>query len=66
MQRGWFTVQALGWIPEEEGERNSIHFHHEILAPARPFNVLRVPTNLCRTCRVAVLDYAPEGLIYRG
>jgi hypothetical protein len=66
MAPGWMTNQALGWIPQEEGEESSIRLHHEVLAPAKAFNIVRVPTALCRQCQIAIVDYAPEGLIYRA
>ncbi len=64
MQRGWITDQALGSIPEYEGKKSSIHLHHEVLAPAQAFKILRIPTALCRKCQIAILDYAPQGLVY--
>ncbi len=64
MAPGWITVQALAWIPQDEGTKSSIHVHHEVLAPAQAFQALRVPTSLCRNCQVAVVDYAPKGLVY--
>ncbi len=66
MERVWSVHQSLGVIPEDEGGRNSIHHHPEILVRPKPFNTLRVPTDLCRTCQIEILYYAPEGLIFRG
>lgn len=64
MQPGWITVQALGWIPEDEKETSTLRLHREVLAPAQALKTLRIPAVRCRKCEILILDYAPQGLVY--
>jgi hypothetical protein len=66
MERVRSLHQDLAIVPDDEGDRNSIHFHREVLVHVRPFNVLRIKTDLCRSCQVAILYYSPGELVFRG